>query len=264
MDGMWLNSVPGPATDTFSETNAGRLDIAVKCPSTIASTQFTWKTSSGNLPVDITIKAPAGTKKKSTSKSTDTPFGPDGGPWKPIRPWHMETTLDGPVERTITVQGAVNGIIWDGAAKSINDDPFVAPVLFYDKIYEFIITHPVVPDGRIHPIHTHIYPMQIYGKIDPETGKPLVGDCSGGTNLSPYKHGEFYDTVLSPDQCIVRWRSRGMGGKVMLHCHMLAHEDGGAMIYFNVEGGPDSYGIVPPVEPIACSVEGSVKPIFYK
>jgi FtsP/CotA-like multicopper oxidase with cupredoxin domain len=241
MDGIWRTSVPGEPTDTFSVTNAGRLDLAIKCSST---TQFIWKTTVRNLAIDVIVNP-------TFAESDATPFGPDKKPWKPIFAYDMESSLEGEVFRTHTVQGAVDGIIWDGVSRSINTEPFDPPHLEYDKIYQFYIQHPAVPDGRLHPIHLHVYPMQIEGKI--ENGQLVPGDCAGSNNLLPYKRGEFYDTVLSPDSCVVRFRSRGMGGQVMLHCHMLAHEDGGAMIWVQVNGGPDSAAKEnPPVEPIPC------------
>jgi FtsP/CotA-like multicopper oxidase with cupredoxin domain len=244
MDGMWISSLPAPPADTFSLANAERAEIAIKCPSSV---QMVWKTTVRNLNVDIKVSPNYGVP------SEDTPFGPggEGSTWSPIRPHDMESCLDGPVYKSHTVQGAVDGIIWDGVSKTINVEPFDPPKLEYEKIYQFIIQHPQVPDGRLHPIHLHVYPQQIIGRW--ENGAIVEGDCAGSNNNLPYKRGEFYDTILSPDSCVYRFRTRGMGGQVMLHCHMLAHEDGGAMIWVQVDGGPDSAAKEnPPVEPIPC------------
>jgi FtsP/CotA-like multicopper oxidase with cupredoxin domain len=265
IDGMWISSVPGPATTTFGVSGAGRLDIAVKCPSNIpgGKTQITWA-STGKLVLDFVVTPGSG---------TETPFDSTGRSWSPRRPYHMETTIGTTPTRIFDIKGDVDGVWWDGTSKSINK-PSTTPAahLQYDKIYQLNIRHdlttPKWDAGHRHPIHLHVYPMQIIGPIDILTGVVTPGDCASytdhlpsGTLLPSYKQGEWYDTIFTTDFCAVRFRTRGFNGAVMLHCHMLIHEDGGAMILIRVDeknsitgdAGPDSANLInPPVVPITC------------
>lgn len=54
-----------------------------------------------------------------------------------------------------------------------------------------------------------------------------------------HKEGEFYDT-LSSGSCKVRFKTADFGQRMVMHCHVLSHEDNGAMTWMNVVGAiPD-------------------------
>ena len=54
-----------------------------------------------------------------------------------------------------------------------------------------------------------------------------------------YKVGEFYDTINpSAQPCTVRFLVSDISGRVVMHCHILKHEDNGAMLWLNTLDGP--------------------------
>ena len=50
-----------------------------------------------------------------------------------------------------------------------------------------------------------------------------------------HEEGEFYDT-LSSGSCKVRFKTADFGQRMVMHCHVLSHEDNGAMTWMNVVG----------------------------
>jgi hypothetical protein len=71
-----------------------------------------------------------------------------------------------------------------------------------------------------HPFHLHIYHVQVQD------------DCG------PYEAGEYYDVIAG--NCDVRFEmgaAEAFEGRTILHCHILEHEDQGAMGWMDVIGG---------------------------
>mmetsp|Transcript_12135 Transcript_12135/g.29294 ORF Transcript_12135/g.29294 Transcript_12135/m.29294 type:complete len:174 (+) Transcript_12135:77-598(+) len=73
-----------------------------------------------------------------------------------------------------------------------------------------------------HPFHLHLYHMKI---VSP-------GGCGA------HKEGEFYDTI-SANNCVVRFKAIDIGQRMVMHCHVLSHEDNGAMQWMNVLDAPN-------------------------
>jgi hypothetical protein len=70
-----------------------------------------------------------------------------------------------------------------------------------------------------------------------------------------FEDGEYYDTVAA-NGCLVRFdlnpaTSSVYEGRTIMHCHILAHEDQGAMSWFDVVAGidPSAVPIGPPTFP---------------
>jgi hypothetical protein len=86
--------------------------------------------------------------------------------------------------------------------------------------------------ARNHPFHLHIYHVQISG------------------NCADYENGEYYDVVAS--NCAIRFDLNGgtssvYEGRTIMHCHILEHEDQGAMGWLKVNEGTGGLG--PPTFP---------------
>jgi hypothetical protein len=77
----------------------------------------------------------------------------------------------------------------------------------------------LLQNSEPHPFHLHLYHQQV------------VSGC-GSSHLA----GEYYDTISAADgaACTVRFVTRTHAARVMLHCHVLAHEDAGAMGWIHV------------------------------
>jgi len=87
-----------------------------------------------------------------------------------------------------------------------------------------------------HPFHLHLYHQQIQF------------NCGIG-----HDDGEFYDVVAavsSGQDCTVRFISSDHSGRTTLHCHILTHEDGGAMGWINVKSDG------PRTDTVPCCISG--------
>jgi hypothetical protein len=75
-----------------------------------------------------------------------------------------------------------------------------------------------------HPFHLHVYHQQVQGV------------CNGGD----FEDGEYYDTISG--SCDVRFdtdpqTTTSFDGRTIMHCHILQHEDNGAMGWANAALG---------------------------
>jgi len=105
----------------------------------------------------------------------------------------------------------INGMQWNP------DIP--AGYIGYDKVQEWTLRY-----SGFHPFHTHLYHMQI-------ASKDGCGD---------YKYGEFYDTIASFEDCVVRFKTANIGQRFVVHCHDLNHESVGQIIWYDVKGVPEA------------------------
>ncbi len=86
-----------------------------------------------------------------------------------------------------------------------------------DKVQEWSVS-----GNTQHPFHLHVYHFQ-------------AQNCSGS-----FENGEYYDTLTSA--CSVRFdlnaaTSTVYEGRTIMHCHILEHEDQGAMGWLDTVGG---------------------------
>jgi FtsP/CotA-like multicopper oxidase with cupredoxin domain len=157
-------------------------------------------------------------QRENGEKSISSPY-PDGEdtPWKVNSPpWQqdlMNEVVDPANIHNVTL--SPTNVNFDGTIYQY--DPTVnCSVLQYDTVYEFNVFR-----TSVHPYHLHAYPMQVQ------------------SGCEPHLIGEFYDTMSSMEtDCTVRFRTLGESGKTPMHCHLLRHEDAGAMTWMWVEGGP--------------------------
>lgn len=195
-DGVYLTEVPSEEVSDVTVTSASRVDLAVRCLSS-GSRQAQLKIA--YVPV-ASINIVAG------SPVDAVPFEPGATPgawtpWSPIRPGYLSDLRNEAVaasnkfEVTLTSE-TVNGEVWDP------DVPL--GTLDYDQVQEW-----TVYDSGPHPFHMHLYHMQI---VSP-------GGCG------QHEYGEWYDTVSSPTACTVRFKTADIGGRMVMHCHIIEHSD---------------------------------------
>lgn len=78
---------------------------------------------------------------------------------------------------------------------------------------------------REHPYHQHVYPFQLVQ----------------GFEQSDYiQLGDWHDTILNNGR--IRYQTTDIGGKLMLHCHRLDHEDEGMMAIEQISQSSTSSG----------------------
>jgi len=157
-----------------------------------------------------------------------SPFMPDGlSQWQPVRPTYLQDMRNAAIQSSFSIEATPSTMKYNGGSGVGFNASVPITTLTYNRVYQMrIITK------NFHPIHLHVYPMQIIGVWNTQTSTVTPGDCGN------YKQGEFYDNIMASQICVVRFRTIDFGGKVIIHCHLLRHEDQGAMAWINVTGGP--------------------------
>lgn len=205
-DGVWRTEVPlnlSPG-NSVTITGASRADLAVRCA---ADTNISVE---GGVVANIAVDGIA--------DATVHPYNTDGvSVWSANRPSYLRDlrgVTPGNFETVSMGARTINGNKFD------HDVPtFTLPAT---DVQEW-----TVKGARQHPFHLHVYHMQ------------MTTDCG------EYEAGEYYDTIAT--NCDVRFdlnaaTSDVYAGRTIMHCHILAHEDQGAMGWADVVGA----GALPP------------------
>lgn len=199
-DGVWRTTAPKMlATRSISLTGASRADLAVRC--------------SNDSQITINSSVVANILVSGTGNTTVHPFAADGvSTWSAIRPAYLrdlraETSVN--IESVRMGARAINGVSFDHLKPNLT--------LPANQVQEWSIS-----GAAMHPFHLHVYHVQAIG-------------CGGD-----FEDGEYYDVMAS--NCSVRFdlnaaTSSVYDGHTIMHCHILAHEDQGAMGWLDVLGG---------------------------
>ncbi len=201
-DGVWRTVAPkNLPTNEINLTGASRADLAVRC--------------NGNS--DISIN---GTVVANVVADAGLPSNPDVGPydpnnavdgtWSALRPSYLRDLRGELVAANETV---------NLGARTVNGSKFDIDIATFD-VATAGVQEWLVKGATNHPFHLHIYHMQMNG---------ACGD---------FEDGEYYDTVAA-NGCLVRFDANPQTasvyeGRTIMHCHILAHEDQGAMGWANV------------------------------
>jgi FtsP/CotA-like multicopper oxidase with cupredoxin domain len=215
-DGVWRKGPEGPLpegplplpSNEIELTGASRADLAVRC--TANSTISVGNTVVANVYAD-----------PDPDPTADLTVGPYTGgstgtlEWSANRPAYLRDLSAEPVAATQNI---------NMGARSVNGGKFDAAVPSFD------IDMPGVQEWTVkgatnHPFHLHVYHQQ------------MQGTCNG------FEDGEYYDTVAGSG-CVVRLDvdpdpeiNTAYLGRTIMHCHILAHEDQGAMTWADVTFG---------------------------
>jgi FtsP/CotA-like multicopper oxidase with cupredoxin domain len=232
-DGIFLSSVPAPQSDVINNiAGPSRIELAVRCGPT-PNLFINWDNTNSKVQLIINPGTP----------NTGFPFGPDGlSTWQPVRPAYLQDMRNVAVQQSHQITAGRTNMAWDSnPAVTFNPSTPIATLL-YNSVQELRIV-----SVNAHPVHLHVYPMQIIGFWNTATNTLTAGNCGA------YKVGEFYDTIMSSQICVVRFRAIDFGGKVVCHCHRLHHEDDGAMAWINVTGDPNPILQTPQLTAVPCT-----------
>ena len=217
-DGVWrLAGIPRTLSPTNSIRMSGssRSDLAVRC------------SAGSEIRIDNTVVATIGIS--GVEDASVNPYATGGGQWFANRPNYLRDMRNVSPVHTETV---------NMGARSIGGSKFDAAVPNYDlsasETQEWTIK-----GARNHPFHLHVYHMQAL------------------QNCGDHEAGEFYDTISAG--CLVRFdlnsaTSTVFDGVTVMHCHILAHEDQGAMGWMRLTGNL----LAPPTYP-----EGTNYSLYY-
>ncbi len=203
-DGVWRTVTPKALPEnTIELTGASRADLAVRC------------SADSTITVDNTVVANIYADGVSTKPDVG-PYsnGATGGAWSALRPSYLQDLRAETPNFTRKISMG---------ARSINGDK-------YDEYVPAFNIEPGIQEWNIkgatnHPFHLHVYHQQVQG------------DCGSG---GAFEDGEWYDTIAG--SCLVRFDTNpqtttAYDGRTIMHCHILEHEDQGAMIWADNRGG---------------------------
>jgi FtsP/CotA-like multicopper oxidase with cupredoxin domain len=208
-DGVWRTSAPKALpTRSLDVTGASRADLAVRC------------TTDSSISVEGTPVASIMVGGAGNTAVGPYSGGSTGGTWSASRPSYLRDLRGVSSVNTENIQMGARTI--NGAHFDMDVPTFTLPA---NQVQDWSLS-----GTSGHPFHLHVYHVQ-------------AQDCSGS-----YENGEYYDTMSDP--CSVRFdlnttTSRVYDGATMMHCHVLEHEDRGAMGWIDVQGG-----LAPPDFPI--------------
>jgi len=201
-DGVWRTVAPKPlAANSVNLTGASRADLAVRC--------------AGNSTIAVANQVVASIAVTGGGPMPGSPWanGVEGATWSADRPSYLRdlrgvTNLN--VESISMGARTVNGSKFD-----VNTPTFT---LQANQVQDWRIKGAVN-----HPFHLHVYHFQ------------AQAGCPGD-----FEAGEYYDTIAG--NCSVRFdlnaaTSTVYSGMTIMHCHILDHEDQGAMTWMDVIGG---------------------------
>ena len=234
-DGVWRTSAPSVVSDNdIRITGASRVDFAVRV--------------SANSQLQIAGQVVATITTEGAADPAPHPYAPDGiSMWSAMRPSYLRDLRNEPSSNIN------NESIFLGA-RDINNvafDPHV-PLFVHaaDMVQEWTLQ-----GAKNHPFHMHIYHVQAQEARD------------------DFEAGEYYDTISA--NIDIRFdlsTSTGspFDGTTFFHCHVLEHEDQGAMGWMDVIGGTPAptypldgdlpepyslyYSITPPLAPDSVNV----------
>lgn len=200
-DGVWRTTAPKAlSTNSISLTGASRADLAVRC--------------SNDSTITINGTTIANVLVNGAGNTTVGPYsnGSSGSTWSAVRPAYLRDL------RGVTSVHSENIRM---GARTVNGTKFDMNVpnltLTANQVQNWSLS-----GNTQHPFHLHVYHVQAV-------------DCGGS-----FEPGEYYDVVSQA--CSVRFdlnaaTSNVYEGRTIMHCHILEHEDQGAMGWLDVVGG---------------------------
>jgi suppressor of ftsI len=209
-DGVWRTVAPSPLpTNSLDLTGASRADLAVRC------------SADSNISVGGTVVARVFADSTLPANLTVGPYsnGATGTTWSARRPAYL---------RDLRRLASVESHTVNMGARTINGSKFNMSVPTF-TIPAGNLQDWTIKGAGAHPFHLHVYHFQ------------MNGACGS------FEDGEYYDT-LAAGPCHVRFdlnpaSSTVYDGTTIMHCHILDHEDQGAMGWADVIGGlgPPAY-----------------------
>lgn len=201
-DGIYIQDFPR-AIDVASIPVSGRADIMVRCSEAGSYDVLDWK----EFPI-FTVNVTGEPVESS-----------DLTPWAPEYPTYLTDLISTPASEGCTCETAfqdlnpfvvaINGQLWD-------KNKYLHTVKFGSVVERHIV------GINEHPYHQHVYPFQLVSGVD---------ELFDADENLYFKTGDWHD-VISFNQSApvgVRYTANVFDGPVILHCHVLPHEDMGTM-----------------------------------
>ena len=221
-DGVWRTTAPSAiANNTINLTGASRADIAVRC--------------SGDATVSVANTVVANVFADGAGNAGPSPYD-NGQPWSANRPNYLRDLRDEMPDNTETVRMG---------ARTINGSQFDHDIPTFELSADGLQAWGL-RGARNHPFHLHIYHVQ------------MDGTCGN------FEDGEYYDVVA--DNCDLLFdldtrTSTIYAGRTIMHCHILEHEDQGAMGWLKVVGSTEP-GVREPIMKPTFPADTAISPAY--
>jgi len=145
-------------------------------------------------------------------------------------PKYLQNVRDEPVNpdcscsTILACKGGLKGCQFSGSTKVNGKGYDVHDVLHTIKIGEVIERE--LTGVNEHPYHQHVFPFQLTKGFDKKEWEDPRKDATEG---GYFQNGDWHDVISSTNQknVTIKYTPRKVLGKMMLHCHILAHEDEG-------------------------------------
>lgn len=199
-DGVWRTVTPkAMTTNSIVITGASRVDVAIRI--------------TGNSTFSVDGGIAASITSSGTPDPGPNPYASDGiSTWSAIRPNYLRDLRGlSPVHLETLSMGArtINGKKFNPSTPNFT--------LQANQIQEWNLS-----GNSNHPFHLHTFHLQVL------------------TSSGSYEAGEYYDVLTATGAArfdLNAATSTPYSGMGMMHCHLLDHEDQGAMGWMNVIGG---------------------------
>eukprot|EP01084_Bolivina_argentea_P269884 458798_1 len=218
---------------------SSRADVAISCPGDLNIGYITYDIWTNNTGIRQVI---AFIKVTGTHINTQTLLTP----FTPIRPNYLQNLLNGyyfgdfptqqypsPDDNNILLNYWKDMLVTGAAIGGRN---FISESSYLQYIeINTINTWQVTNFGNnIHPLHIHINHFQM---LNSSLSELISSNYDNWINIpNGYQViGDWYDTIWGP--AFIRFKTDTFAGTVAMHCHILIHEDQGAMATIKIING---------------------------
>ena len=225
-DGVYVSPAPrNITTNVIYFTQSSRVDILIKCDEAGIFDIRTWDQGDLN-PRERRVNVTIGYLEVSDDNES---ANVEIFPFEPLRPRYLEDLVfydESEIDDFWEVEFT--------SATTINNRSFQNSTSYPEDYQPDINTtnqwNVINAPNFHHPLHIHVNHFQV-----------IEGEEQIGTDPMFTLKGDWLDTIAKTSS--IRFLTDTFGGGVVLHCHVLTHEDEGKMAVFLVNGGCDSTDI---------------------
>jgi len=218
-DGIYINDYPRDLK-VFPIPMSGRADIMVRCKKA-----GTYNVTHGPLNEPLFTIVSEGHRVKKSEEPTANHFNSTS--WVNNLPPYLQDVQHKPVGSGCGCNTTFEPTL-DGAS-TIKLGTFQPNKIIHTvKLGEVIERR--LGGVSFHPYHQHVYPFQLTKGFDKD--KNEWQDASTDSSQGGYfKNGDWHDVIKTGNQdgVTIKYHPQKVHGKMMIHCHILPHEDGGMM-----------------------------------
>jgi len=217
-DGIYINDYPRDLK-VFPIPPSGRADIMVRCKK-----EGTYTVTHGLLNETLFTIVSEGQRVEFLEEPTANHFNSTS--WTDKLPPYLKDVQYKPVRSECscnTTFDATHDLAWTINNKYFQPHKSVHTI----KLGEVIERR--LGGINYHPYHQHVYPFQLtYGfdKDNNEWQDASIDPTYGGY----FQNGDWHDVIKTNQENItIKYHPQEVQGKMMIHCHILPHEDMGMM-----------------------------------